>query len=105
MNRPAADPVFLSARREALVAFVVWAFALAWSVGYCAVNGYHRTAESLTFVLWFPDWVFWGIVVPWLACVVVSIWFAFGLMRDEDLGSNEQGDDEQAFSEPEHRDD
>jgi len=97
MNRPAADPVFTSARREALVALCIWVAATAWSVGYCAMHGYGRTAESLTFVLWFPDWIFWGIVAPWLVCVAVSIWYAFVLMRDEDLGSNEQDDDEDPF--------
>ena len=99
MSRPAEDPVLTSARREALVALAVWAAATAWSVGYCALNGYDRAAESLSFVLWFPDWVFWGIVAPWLVCIAVSIWYAFALMRDEDLGSNEEGDEEFAARE------
>ncbi|HEY4308659.1 MAG TPA: DUF997 family protein [Pirellulales bacterium] len=97
MNRPALDPVFVSARREAIVAALIWAAATAWSVGYCALFGYGRTPESLTFVLWFPDWIFWGIVAPWLACVVVSMWFAFFFMRDEDLGSNDQDEDADPF--------
>ena len=39
-----------------------------------------------TFVLGFPDWVFWGILAPWSACVVFSFWFGATFMRDEDLG-------------------
>ncbi len=93
MNPPSADPVFVSARREAIVAMAVWAVATAYSVGYCALYGYGRAPESLTYVLWFPDWIFWGVVAPWLACILVSLWFAFVFMRDEDLGSNEQDDE------------
>ena len=37
-------------------------------------------------MLWFPDWVFWGIVVPWVICVLVSVVFAFRIMGDEPLG-------------------
>jgi hypothetical protein len=85
-----------------LVAIAVWAAAVAWSVGYCARYGYNRAPESVSFVLWFPDWVFWGIVAPWLVCIVISMWYAFALMRDEDLGSNEEGDDESAAREDDH---
>jgi hypothetical protein len=34
----------------------------------------------------FPDWVFWGIVVPWGACFVVSWWFSYVFVKDADLG-------------------
>jgi hypothetical protein len=104
MNEPSDDPVFRSARREALVALVVWAAATAWSVGYCAMSGYGQSDEPLAFVLWFPEWVFWGIVAPWLVCVVISIWYAFVLMRDEDLGANEQDGDEDPFQAMERND-
>ncbi|MES1213615.1 MAG: DUF997 family protein [Singulisphaera sp.] len=97
MTRPVADPVFISARREAVVAALIWAVATAWSVGYAALYGYNRSADSLTFVLWFPDWIFWGVVVPWLACIVASIWFAFVFMRDEDLGTNDVDEDADPF--------
>lgn len=97
MNHPVEDPVVQSARREAWVAVVVWAMATAWSVGYCALHGYGRTVDSLTYVLWFPDWIFWGIVAPWLTCVVVSLWYALAFMRDEDLGANDQEADDDPF--------
>jgi len=82
------DPVLRSSRREALVVLCVWLGALAWTVGYCWRHGYGRPAEGLTFVLGFPDWVFWGIVVPWAACILFSFWFAFRFMTDEDLGED-----------------
>ena len=78
-------PLLKSARREALVAFSIWLMATIYSVVYCTLFGYGRTAESLTFVLGFPDWVFWGIVLPWGVCTIVSSLFAFWVMKDEDL--------------------
>ncbi|HEY2894733.1 MAG TPA: DUF997 family protein [Pirellulales bacterium] len=79
------DLLLRSARREALFALAVWLISMVYTITYCYLNGYNRAPESLTFVLWFPDWVFWGIVVPWITCVIVSTWFAFRFMGDEPL--------------------
>jgi hypothetical protein len=89
------DPVLRSAKREALVVFVTWLAAMVYTVGYCYSYGYNRAPESLTFVLGFPDWVFWGIVVPWSVCVLFSFYFGATFVRDEDLGEElpEQEDD------------
>jgi hypothetical protein len=86
------DPVVKAARREACLALAMWIVAMCYTVTYCYLNGYGRSVESLTFVLWFPDWVFWGIIVPWVLCVVLSIPFAFRWMGDESLG--EEMDDQ-----------
>lgn len=64
----------------------MWFVAMSYTVTYCYLFGYGRDAASLTFVLWFPDWVFWGIVVPWVICVAGSLVFAFRIMGDEGLG-------------------
>jgi hypothetical protein len=88
--------VFLSARREALIAALVLVTAGAYSLIYCYNFGYGREPESLTFVLWFPDWVLWGIVAPWTACTLFATWFAFRVMRDEDLGGDDDPGDESA---------
>jgi hypothetical protein len=84
------DPLVRSARREAAVALLVWVVALIYTMLYCARYGYHQTEKELTFVLGFPSWVFWGIVVPWAACVVISVWYAFWYMADDDLGEEEE---------------
>ena len=86
MSQSTDDPVLRSARREALVVLVTWLAAMAYTVTYCYRHGYDRPVESLTFVLGFPDWVFWGIVAPWAVCVAFSIYFGATFMRDEDLG-------------------
>lgn len=78
-------PLLKSARREALIAFMIWFAAMVYSVGYCVQYGYKRTSESLKFVFGFPDWVFWGLVVPWGVCTIVATLFALFVMKDEDL--------------------
>jgi len=66
--------------------FAIWGAAGTWCVTYAALYGYNRSTADLTFVLGFPDWIFWGLVVPWVTCVVISAIVSQLLMRDEDLG-------------------
>ncbi len=81
-----------SAWREALVVFGLWGTALAWSVGYCALNAYppqDRLAEAaakLTYTFGFPTWVFYGIVVPWVLCSILSFFISRFVISDADLG-------------------
>jgi hypothetical protein len=86
MPRSAEDPVLSSARREAIVVVLMWAVAMCYTVGYCATHAYGRKLETLRFVLGFPDWIFWGILAPWAACLAASWVFAIWFMRDDDLG-------------------
>ncbi len=99
MTKTMEDPLVRSARREAVVVLVAWICALAYTVTYCSLNGYGRSWEDITWVhlvggIAFPDWVFWGIVVPWTVCTLFSFWFSFGFMRDDDLGEEaDEGQD------------
>ncbi len=86
MTRPPEDVLVRRSRRESALALATWLAAMLYTVSYCYLHGYGRSVEDLTFVLWFPDWVFWGIVVPWGVCVLFSCVFAFGIMGDEPLG-------------------
>ena len=92
MTQPQEDVLVRHARREAAAAFLMWLVAMAYSVTYCYTFGYGRDVESLSFVLWFPDWVFWGIIAPWSLCAVGSIAFAFRFMGDEELGEEIDAD-------------
>lgn len=85
----------LGAAREALVAFAIWILFLIYVVGYSVTFGYERDMESLTFVLGFPDWVFWGIVVPWLVSIPIAWWFAMFFMVDETWEGEDQRPEEE----------
>ena len=86
MKPRSPDHVLQSAWREAMMVFAIWGAAGTWCVTYAALYGYNRTTADLTFVLGFPDWIFWGLVVPWVTCVLLSAIVSQFLMRDEDLG-------------------
>jgi hypothetical protein len=92
VSRSSEDTLVRHARREAAIALSMWLVAMIYTVTYCYRNGYGRDADSLSFVLWFPDWVFWGIVLPWGICALSSIAFAFRIMGDEPLGEEIDAD-------------
>lgn len=93
MARRSEDPVLRSSRREALFVLLMWLGALSYTIAYCSRFGYQRSLDSLTFILGFPDWVFWGVIAPWAVCLLVSFGFATWVMRDEDLEADPVGQD------------
>ena len=86
MSRPAEDPVVRDCRREAAAVALIAIAAMGYSLVYCTLFGYGRAGEPIRFVLGFPSWVFWGIVAPWGVCVLISGWFSWRFMSDEELG-------------------
>lgn len=84
------DPVFLHTRREALVILAVWGTALAWVVPYCYFNGYYEVTdpEALRTIVGIPHWVFWGILVPWIVCTLITVALAIWFIHDDDLNSD-----------------
>jgi hypothetical protein len=84
------DPLLTSARREMIVTFCIWAVAMIYTVGVSMTWGYGRDPATLKYVLGFPDWIFWGVVMPWATATVVSATFAMGFMEDAPLGDDEE---------------
>jgi hypothetical protein len=84
------DPVLRSARREMIVTFVIFLCALTYTITYSYQNGYNRDPQSLTFVLGFPDWIFYGVIAPWAVCVGLSWVISSVFFRDEDLGQERE---------------
>ena len=72
-----------------LVAFLVF---LAWTVGVAKWLGYGTDPRIIDARVWgLPSWVFWSVLVPWLAATLFTFWFAWFFMKNDDLG---QADDE-----------
>jgi hypothetical protein len=93
----AEDPVLVSSRREALVVFLIWVSAMAYTLFYCEGHAYGRKAEDIRYIFGCPDWVVWGVALPWGVCVVLSWIFASVFMRDEDLGQDPPGTETDEF--------
>jgi hypothetical protein len=106
----AARRLFNNSRKEAIIVGVVWALAFAWTIGYCYLFGYSHDETSPPVrlgiieanpkpqprqILGFPDWVLIGIMLPWVACTLFTIWFGWKWMSDDDLGI-EAKDEEQS---------
>ena len=89
MNARREDPVLTSARREAWLVFAIWLASCVWSLGVSYRYGYGRDAATLTYVLGFPDWIFWGVIVPWTACTVACFVLAYYVITDEELGEEQ----------------
>jgi hypothetical protein len=83
------DPVLISSRREALLVLLIWLLAAIYSITVSYVWGYGRDAATLTYVLGFPDWVFWGVIAPWTACTVACYVMAYHVIRDDELGDEQ----------------
>ena len=89
MNHRLEDPVLRSARREALLVLAIWLVACLWSIGICYWLGYDRDVATLTYVVGFPDWIFWGFIVPWTVCTGLCFVVPYYVITDEDLGEEQ----------------
>ena len=104
MNRTASshednryDPVLLHSRRETLVILVAFVLCLVWSVTWCYLAGYNQPADGqIAKVMGIPSWVFWGVLVPWLAADVFTLWFCFFFVADDPLGEEKEVTEEEA---------
>ncbi len=98
------DSVFLNSRREAIVIFMIWLCCLAWSVPYCYLNGYTDSfdPDSFTTLFGIPTWLLVGIAAPWFLADLVTTWFCFFFMKDDDLGV--AADEMEAPTKPEAED-
>jgi len=62
------------------------AFGL-WVVGYSWIMGHHPATptETISTVLGMPSWVFWGVALPWVLANILTFWYCFRFMVDDDL--------------------
>jgi len=110
------DPIYLHTRREAKIILSMWLIAMIYTCTYCYLFGYSthpsdpaatgpavsslvgplesfdRQPDSITtpLGLGIPDWVFYGVALPWLVCILVSIVFCLTIFKEDDLESVQQ---------------
>lgn len=93
-SSPGEGRLLRTARREAIVVFAIWLAAITYTVGYSYTFGYDRAEATITYIYGVPDWVMWGVVLPWGVSTVAAVWFAMFFMTDEPLGDEQApGDD------------
>ncbi len=105
------DPVYRHAAREARFILALWLCCFLYTVGYCYLNGYlsheplpsstgpdvaqvvgplesfNRDPDSVSYPLGLgiPDWVFYGVALPWVVCIAVTCWYALAFFAEDDL--------------------
>ncbi len=80
------DATYLHARKEAAYILLAFFVSLVWTVGYSAIAGYNVPVEQMTLVWGMPSWIVWGVMLPWFAATVFSVWFGLYYMKDDPLG-------------------
>ena len=81
------DPVYVHARREAIVVvgiffvFAICTLTIAFTLGSRTPEGERKVAT----LLGMPTWVVWSIVVPWVVANIITGWFCFYYMADDPL--------------------
>ena len=93
------DPVFVHSLRETVVIISLFLFFLFWTVCVSFYLGHESTyvqanVEELALVWGMPSWVFYGVFLPWLVVNLVSVWFCFGFMKDDELEDPDPPSDE-----------
>jgi len=114
------DPIYRNSLREAKFILGLWACCFVWTVGYCYFYGYlsheplagstgpavtnllgplksfDRDPKSLTYPLdlGVPDWAFYGIVLPWVICTVLSFWYGLFFFAEDDLSDGADEEEE-----------
>jgi hypothetical protein len=109
------DPLFVNASREAWVILGIWFLAGIFTVTFCYFYGYlthepdinstgndlvetfgpfqhyDRSPDSLStpLNLGIPDWIFYGVVIPWLGCIIFTFWFCLKFFSEDDLADGE----------------
>lgn len=100
-DREAFAKTFHHGKWEALFALGMWILAALWAVGFCYLRGYNshdpngwlvrsglarvRSPENLETVFGIPDWVCYGIVIPWITCTLITVIFGLFIMADDDI--------------------
>lgn len=87
-----------NARREAMLALVLWAIFLCWTIAACIAFGYQHplpnqetqmapVSTDVPMQGGLPTWVFWGIALPWGLATLTTIGYGAFWVRDDDLSA------------------
>lgn len=75
---------YLLCLKELKVGVIATALFISISSIISYLMGYSRDASEVGLVLGFPDWIFWGVLLPWVAIVGFTVFYGmFGMKGDE----------------------
>ncbi|MEM6277978.1 MAG: DUF997 family protein [Verrucomicrobiota bacterium] len=83
-REPLADS-FRQSRKEFLCMIGIWAFFAVWTMTCNSILAPLREGEEVPLLFGMPEWVVWGVALPWVLALSVTIWFALRFMKDTEL--------------------
>lgn len=115
-----SDPVFRNSLRESIFLLLLWLACCLYTVTYCYLAGYlvhephpnatgpsignlvgpltafDRYPQSLTTPLGLgvPDWVFFGVITPWVVAVAITVLYCLYFFVEDDLSPSKAGRDQ-----------
>ncbi|SKC84428.1 DUF997 family protein [Maledivibacter halophilus] len=75
---------YLLCLKEFKIGAVVTAVFIAISCLTSYFMGYGRDPKTLKLVFGFPDWVFWGVLIPWFSIVLFTTIYGLFIMKGDE---------------------
>ncbi|MEC5127429.1 DUF997 family protein [Verrucomicrobiales bacterium BCK34] len=76
---------FRQSRKELYFMVASWVVFAGWTISYVGLKGGAKEGEALRLVWGMPEWVVYGILIPWIFGLGLTVWFALRFMKDTDL--------------------
>ncbi len=116
------DPIYRNSLREARMILILWACCMVYTVAYCYLFGFmsheplptatgpaigelvgpleafNRDPDSVTYPLGLgiPDWIFYGVALPWVVCTVLSFVYGLFIFAEDDLSDESEKEETEA---------
>lgn len=74
---------FLLCLKEFKVGVFVTALYIALSSAISYALGYNRDPNTIKLILGFPDWIFWGVLIPWVVIVTFTVIYGLIIMEGD----------------------
>ena len=85
---------FAQCAREARFCAAVWIFAWIFCAAFTYKFGYpppEQRPDEPWLVLGMPGWALFGIIIPWLILICVTVWFAAAFLKEDEPILDEAG--------------
>lgn len=75
---------YLKSLKEFKVSIIVGGLFILVSCVISYLMGYSRSPEDIKLILGFPDWIFFGVLLPWILIVLFTIFYSLTLMKGDE---------------------
>ncbi len=75
---------YLLCLKEFKIGVIVTALFISISCLISYKLGYGRDPNTVKLILGFPDWVFWGVLIPWTSIVVFTAIYGLVIMKGDE---------------------